>query len=170
MDVTDLEFVMRAARHAGDENFPDARRTQRPHWVAASVPIVEIPDHTYTLGVWRPDGEAGSGDAVDDPHLGTQFFKDPVLIAFAEQVQVRLAESRQKRVGIAAAGNLPGRPGDHDIVSVNIAGLARDAFEDVRPGQAFELDGRFVFFVNRLQLNFRGARHEGSPHQPGALA
>ncbi len=63
--ITDLEFVMRALPHAGNENFPDAGRAEQSHRMKTSIPIVEITDDTDALRVWRPDREARAVDAVN---------------------------------------------------------------------------------------------------------
>ncbi len=64
--------------------------------MTAAVPIIEIADDADALGVRRPDGETGSGEAIDDAQLRAEFVIDAALIALAEEIQIRFAERRQK--------------------------------------------------------------------------
>ena len=72
--VDHLKFVELAIMRPGDKQLPDARLTAQAHRVAATVPVVELPNDGDALGVWRPYGKARAGDTVHGIRMGTQRF------------------------------------------------------------------------------------------------
>src|SRR4051812_38314010 len=104
--------------------------------MTAAVPIVEIADHADALSVGRPNGEAGSGDAINRAVLRTELVVDAAFIAFPEKVEVGFAERRQKGIRIACAMDLAGLVRDDTVVGIHPAAVLCGAFEDVAFGNA----------------------------------
>jgi hypothetical protein len=71
--------------------------------------MIEIAHDTDPPRIRGPDGEARAVDAVEGAQLRAELFVNPPLVALAEEIQVGLAQRRQKGIGIAGAA---GRPGD----------------------------------------------------------
>src|SRR5882724_37177 len=104
----DFVFVMGAFGDARDKYFPDAGQSERPHLMAAAIPIVEIADDADALCIRSPNGEARAGDAIDSAELGAEFVVNAAFVALAEEIEVGFAESWQKGIGIAGAMDLAG--------------------------------------------------------------
>ncbi len=77
------------------------------HHVAAAVPVVEVADDADARCVGRPDREAGARDAGNGADPGAQFFINLLVRAFAEQVQVEVAEGLRETIRVF---DIPGLP------------------------------------------------------------
>ena len=170
MQIPHFVFVMRALTDAWDKYLPHTGRSQRAHLVEAAIPGIEIANHADALGIRRPDGEAGARDAVDGAQLRSEFVVNTAFVAFAKQVQVGFAQCRQEGIGITGAAYVSAVIGDHQVIGVNAIGLFNCALKNIRFGDAFEFDGRFVFFVNGLKFDFCGAGKQSASDQAGAIA
>ena len=104
----DVVPVEGAVLDAGDEQFPDAAAAHRPHRMAGAVPEVEVADHADTAGVRRPDGErrAGhrAGQRVVAADMGAEHLPQLLVPAFADEVEVHVAERRQVAVRVVGWG------------------------------------------------------------------
>jgi hypothetical protein len=147
---------MCALPHAGNENFPDARRAEQPHRVKASVPIVKIADDADALGVRRPHGKTGAVNAVNRAQLRAELVINFPLVAFAKQKQIGFAQRRQKRIRIARAASFARFIRDDQVVGVNRINQLADTFKHIRVWNPFQLKLWFVLFVHRL--NFHSGR------------
>ena len=65
--------------------------------MAASVPAIEIADHTDPLSVWREYHERHAFDLVDIARVRSELIIDAKMIAFAEKVQVEIRKNGGKR-------------------------------------------------------------------------
>lgn len=86
--VFDFVFVSIACGDFRDEEFPDSRRAFA-HLVLATVPVVEVAEKGDVAGGGCPDGKVDARDSVLDGEVGTEFFVDAVMVAFAEEVKVK---------------------------------------------------------------------------------
>ena len=112
----DLELVALPWADLGQEELPDPR-PDRPHRVQASVPGVEVADDADGARGGRPDRERGPAHrrARADAHLAhvrAEARVQLLVAAFADQVQVELAERRSERVRVLERER-PGRPVVH---------------------------------------------------------
>ncbi|OPZ67731.1 MAG: hypothetical protein BWY83_02531 [bacterium ADurb.Bin478] len=98
--ILDLIFIFFAHPDLRDEQLPDARPAEHPHLMLAAVPLIEIADHTDVARVRRPDGEIDSVHAVDGRGMAAEFFINGVVIPLAEQIEIQLAQLRQKKIRV----------------------------------------------------------------------
>src|SRR5262245_62023404 len=103
MTRQDLVFIESPATHFGNEQLPNARRTAGLHRMAAAVPEIEIAHHADTRSIRRPDGKACSSNPFALFGMGSQDAIDTVVITFAEQMQIEIAQRSGKVVSIVAA-------------------------------------------------------------------
>src|SRR5260370_32302763 len=73
----DLILVHVALLEAGNEDFPQARLTARPHRMAASIPLVEFSGDAHALGIGCPYGKADAKRALVLDHVCAKFFVQP---------------------------------------------------------------------------------------------
>ena len=96
----DQELVANARADARAEQLPHPRAAEGAHRPGARVPEVGVAHHADAERIRRPDAECGADDALvlddasaeDAPELGVR--------AFADQVEVELAEGRREPVRI----------------------------------------------------------------------
>ena len=90
----------------------------QPHRMDALIPTVEITDDADSPRIGRPDRE---GDARDTLHRA-QMCAEPLIeievAAFANQVEIEVAEERGQRVGIDHALNAPIFPLDIELIAL----------------------------------------------------
>ncbi|MNT57736.1 hypothetical protein D3C72_1951310 [compost metagenome] len=58
--------------------------------MAATVPVVELPDHRHALRIRCPDGKTGAGDAIHRIGMRAQRFVRAKVRAFGEQPGIHL--------------------------------------------------------------------------------
>ena len=92
VNILKLKFVVSPLADARNKYLPNSRHPQQSHRVATSIPMIEVAHDADTSGVRRPHREAGSFHPVHRSQLCAKFFKNPSLITFAKQEQIRLAE------------------------------------------------------------------------------
>ena len=90
--VFDFVFISIAYGDFRHEEFPDSRWAFA-HLVLATVPVVEVAEQGDVAGGGCPDGKVDAGDAVLGGEVGTEFFVDAVVVAFAEEVKVKFGEA-----------------------------------------------------------------------------
>ncbi len=167
--VANLKFVMRALPHARNENFPHAGRAQQPHGMATPVPMVEVANDADALRIGRPDGEARAGHAVNHTQLRAELVVNFPLVALAEQIQIRLAQRGQKRIGIARAPLVALRIRDHKVVGINRIRQIGDALENIGFGNPLQLECGSVHFMHRFDRDFFCAGLECAHDQARAV-
>src|SRR5208283_2151227 len=96
----DLVLVERAGPDAWNEQLPDATGAAPVHRVLAAVPLVERAHDADALGVRRPHREARAGEALERRRVRGELRPDPVMVAFAEQIQVEVRQLRREEVRI----------------------------------------------------------------------
>ena len=88
----DFEFVETASSEFWNEEFPDAGACQLVHLVIFASPTVEVTDDADTASVWRPDGEGDTVRAALFGDVCAELFIDLFVAAFAEEMEVDVAE------------------------------------------------------------------------------
>ena len=68
--------------------------------MAPPIPLVEVPYHADSLRIGRPDGKGDAVHAVKLQHVSAQFLVRAVIVAFAKEVQVEIAQHRRKGVDV----------------------------------------------------------------------
>src|SRR5262245_36627931 len=96
VDVFDFVFVKCSLTEVGNEQLPNAGRTERPHWIDAAVPIIERPDNAHALGVRGEHSEAHSVDTVDRAELRAEFVIDAEFVSLAEEINVHFTQCGQE--------------------------------------------------------------------------
>ena len=158
----DIELVARAFGDARDEQLPHAGAVAQTHRVAPRVPGVEITDHRDAAGIRRPHGEARAAHAVDGHHVGAERMRQLEVPAFAEQVQVDVAEQGSVRVGVLGFLHDPARPGDAQQIR---RALAHDSLKQAVLDMLQPPDARAIGAAQHLgELS---ARQEGAHDPPG---
>src|SRR5207249_3481514 len=79
-----------------NESFPDARCSQPAHGILRRIPTIEVPDDADAIRGRRPDGERNSALAVVCDRVRAEFVVDTQMLAFAEEMEIEIAEGRRK--------------------------------------------------------------------------
>ena len=95
----DLELVGLARLDAGQKHLPHAG-PDPAHRRAPPVPGVEIANHRDAPRVGRPDREMHAGDPLMRDRMRAERVPQPPVGAFADQVDVHVAQHAAKAVGI----------------------------------------------------------------------
>ena len=133
----DLELVLRALVHAGDEQLPDPRGAERAHRMQASVPGVEVAHHGDRARIRRPDGEGRAHHAVELAHVRAEPLVEVLVAALHGEVEVELAERRQERIRIADSEDVAVRILDLELVVERQLGLRQQRLPE--PARILEL-------------------------------
>ena len=119
-----FEFVARARRNAGQEQFPHAAFAAQAHGVAAAVPEIEVADHAHARGVRCPDRERGASHTFLFAWRGAEDFVRPQMRTFAEQPDVHVAQHGAEAVGVFDQRFTAVMPADAQLVGPFDAGHA----------------------------------------------
>src|SRR5271157_3478775 len=90
----DFELVEFPLLQPRDENLPQSGRAARPHGMVPPVPLVEVSDNAYTLGIGRPDGKADAFRARMLEDARAKLLIQPEVGALSEQVQIKIRQNR----------------------------------------------------------------------------
>ena len=74
--------------------------TRRRMTCDAAIPLIEVADDADPLGVGRPDGEVDARHGADGDPARAELVPRTVVRAFAQQVQVEIAEDLAELVGV----------------------------------------------------------------------
>ena len=123
-------LVRRALAEARYEDLPDAGAGMQAHDLDASIPSVEWPDHAGPSCVRRPDREVNATHAAHLVHVGAEFIVTAIMRAFAEQVQVKVAQDgcegiRIVKFALRAVGALFVQTVSEYLVSAGECGLKK---------------------------------------------
>ena len=131
-----LELVAIANLRGGEKDLPDAAGAQNPHRVDAAVPPVEVADDADTGGIGGPDGEVDAVRVADGHRVRAEPLVDARVRAFAEQIDVVVADDAAVAVRIVDVGGVAAWIADPQ----HVFGNRRDAGE-----LRFEDPGRMAF-------------------------
>ncbi len=140
--LADLELVVRAVHHAGDEELPDPRVAERAHRVQQALPVVEVAGDGDRARGRRPDGERRPDDAVDLAHVRAHLRPQLLVAALAEEVLVEVGQRRREAVGVLHGERIAARVRDLELVLKRQRRVLDRALEE--PGRMHhrELDAR----------------------------
>src|SRR5688572_4097734 len=115
----------------------------------AAIPMIEGTDHADALCVRRPNREAHAPHTVDRAEFRAELVINAEFVSLAEEINVDLAEGREKGIGVTG---LPGETAviaDCQVVGVNRLRLFSRAFENAEVVDTLQLETWFVLFVRR---------------------
>src|ERR1700730_2883650 len=107
---------MRVLAHPGKKEFPDSCAEKFAHGMHAAVPVVEIANHTYPLGIWRPNCKVNAAFAIERAQMRAEFVVDSPVLTFGKKMQIGLAHDRAIPIRIARSPFRPGRRGKRKFV------------------------------------------------------
>ena len=95
----DIEFVVIAGRGVRDEQLPIAVAAHA-HRMPPRIPEIEIADHADAPRIRRQHHEGDAVDAVQRHRMRAELVVEPLMGAFAEQIEIEVGQNRRKAVGI----------------------------------------------------------------------
>src|SRR3977135_1139099 len=126
----DLELVSLAGANFRNEQLPDARRTDQPHRVQATVPGVEVANHRHGARGRRPDRERGPRGPAMVGRMRAEAFPDALMAPFRGKMAVPLAERGREAVRVAHREAVPVGILDLDEIAENIGAVVETRLED----------------------------------------
>src|SRR5262249_34496045 len=96
---------------------PDPGRAERAHRVQTAVPAVEVADDADGPRGRRPDGEVDALHAVELADARTELAIELLVAPLPREVEIELAERRQKPVGVVERERAPVRVLDLEPVA-----------------------------------------------------
>ena len=162
--IQDLVLVDFAVLHTGDEQLPDAGRSQLAHGVLAAVPAVEIADDAYRVRIGRPYAECRADQgfaahAVAGTHrvlvmhdTCAECLPQPLVAPLAEQVHIEIADRRQVAIWIVLNRGLTVLVRRGDTVIRDTPAVIGGNRGDVRVENPVVLVGRRVLFAFAVPL------------------
>jgi len=96
----------------------------------ATVPVIEIADHTHALSGGRPNRKMDTRHVVNDLHVSAEFFVDVVVRAFVEKVNIDLSENGRKSIRVALPPSASIMTGQFKLVSPTLLEISYNAFEE----------------------------------------
>jgi hypothetical protein len=142
--------------HIGNEKLPYAAGASYPHWVTATVPPIEIANHTDTFRIGRPYSKTNAGNSIDFMLVSAKEAICMTMPPLAEKVKIKIGQLL--RIGVRIVSDM-----------FVVAPIAPD--QSVMLGQAIRLTPPFkkVTARNALQGDaalgdeyFGGIGHEGA--------
>ena len=128
-----------------------------------AVPAVEITHDAEPFGIGRPDRECNSVNTVELTHVSAKLFVRTLQRLLAEQVEIHLAQSREKAVGIVYADA-------RSVAQQNFKAVTKDSL--IALNQDFEKIGALTprhrqryaaFRLHANRFRIRPVRADGRP-------
>ena len=164
---TNLELVSRAVVDPRDEELPDAGRAEAAHRVQPAVPGVELADDRDRARVRRPHRERGARDAADLADVRAEPRVQLLVPALHREVQVEVAERREKGVRVAHGERLPVRVLDLELVVERQLRLGQQRLPEPRRVLELRLDAARLH-AHRLRLGTVRAHDDAAVGLVGA--
>jgi hypothetical protein len=108
--ISHFEFVMSPFDDSRDKDLPDPALDPFSHWMASTIPAVEIAYDADALSIGTPHAKRGAGVPIDLGQMGAELFVDIIVVALLKEVHVQLPEDWTIGVGVARPRGLS-RPG-----------------------------------------------------------
>ena len=162
--VDQLVLVVRVNAHARDEDLPHPALEPAAHRVHPPVPGIEIAHHAHAMRVGRPHGELHPVHPVLGGEVRAHAVIQPLVLAFAKVVQVRIAQAGAKRVRIRHAVHRLVEIRDHQVVR-----LAQQTGRELRLKQAVlmhPLRGEALRIIAQHHLQTPRGRLKRAHHGP----
>ena len=158
----DVELVVVADAGVGNEQLPIADAAH-PHRMPPRIPVIEIADHADAAGIRRQHDEGDALDAFQRHRMGAELVVDALMGAFAEQIEVEVAQDGRKAVGVVEFDQL--------VAELGAQLIARRAVRQRAGKQPGIMDPRqrrpFTMFTDCLDIG--GFRQERAHDLPVAL-
>ena len=153
-----LELVVVAGAGARDEDFPVAD-TPPPHRMPPRVPEIEVADHADPPRVRRQHDEGDALDPVQGHRMRAEPVVEPLKFAFAEQIEIVVAEDRRKAIGILEIDDGVAETGAQLITARSVGERARKQTGFMESRQR----GHTTMLVDRRDLRSFGKK--GADHR-----
>ena len=151
--VDDVELVVIADAGVRDEQLPIADAAH-PHRMPPRIPVIEIADHADAARVRRQHHEGDALDAVERHRMRAELVIDALMGAFAEQIEIEVAQHGRKAVGVVEF--------DEFVAEAGAQLIARRAVRQRAGEQPGVMDPRqrrpFAMLADRLDIG--GFRQE----------
>ena len=108
--LDDVELVVVADAGLRNEQLPIADAAHA-HRMPPPVPEIEIADDADALGVRRQHHEGDAVDAVERHRVRAELVVDPLMGAFAEQMEIEVGQDRRKAVGVVQLDDIVAEAG-----------------------------------------------------------
>ena len=145
--LDDLELVVIADAGLRNEQLPIADAAHA-HRMPPPVPEIEIADDADALGVRRQHHEGHAVDAVQRHRMRAELVVDPLMGAFAEQMEIEVGQDRRKAVGVVQLDDVVAEAGAQLIFGRAVRQRAGE-----QPGLMDLLQRRaFAVFADRLDI------------------
>ena len=158
----DIELVVIAGGGVRHEQFPIADAAH-PHRMPPRIPEIEIADHADPPRIGREHHEGDAVDAVERHRMRAELVVEPLMGAFAEQIQIEVGQDRRKAIGVVEI--------DDGVAEAGAQLVALRAVRQRAGEQAGVVDARqrcrLAVLVDRLDLG--GLRQERAHHGLVAL-
>src|SRR4029434_1111050 len=86
------------------------------HGMPSSVPLIEIANYRYTVGVWCPDMERCPGNAIDFGQVSAELLVQLPMLALAEEMKIEGTEDCVEGIRIALDPDVPVVGGELEFV------------------------------------------------------
>ncbi len=157
-----IEFVMIAGLGVRNEQLPIADPAHA-HRMAPCIPEIEITNHADPPRIGREHDEAHAGNAIQRHRMRAKLVVDSLMGAFAQKIQVEVAQNRRKPVGVVEL--------DHGLAEMGAQLVAPGAVRKRAGKQAGVMNARqrrrFAMFADRLDVRRLG--QERAHHRLVAL-
>ena len=153
----DVELVMVASGRAGHEQFPVADAAD-PHRMPARIPEIEITDNADALRIRGEHDEADAIDAFELHRMGAELVIQPLMGAFAEQIEVEIAQDGGEAIGVIEIDDVVAIARAQLVVHCTIRHISNEQAGIV---DALQRRGG-AMLVNHIDC--RGFRQEGANH------
>ena len=158
-----VELVAVAGAGVRHEQFPIADAAH-PHRMSQRIPEIEIADHADGLGVRRQHHERDAVHAIERHRMRAELLVDPPVGAFAQQIEIEVAEHGREAVGIVEIDDVFAEAGTELVAFGAVRQRACKQPGIVNPLQR----RRLAVLVDRLHVG--GFGDESAHHAVAALA
>ena len=158
----DIEFIMIARGGMGHEQLPIADAAH-PHRMPPRIPEIEIADDADPPRIGGEHHERHAVDAVERHRMRAKLVVNPLMGAFAQQIQIEVGQHGRKAVGVVEI--------DHGLAEAGAQLVALGAVRQRAGEQSGVMNARqrrrFAMLVDRIDL--RRLRQERAHHGLVAL-
>ena len=96
----DRKFIKRSGLQLWYKEFPNTAGNMLVHCVASALPLVEISDDSYALGIRGPDRKIDSLHTVDRVQMGAKSLVTVPVRPFLKQMNIVFSDHRLECIGI----------------------------------------------------------------------
>ena len=152
-----VEFIMIAGGGVWHEQLPISDAAH-PHRMPPRIPEIEIADDADPLGIGGQHHKRYAGHAIEHHRMRAKLVVDPLMGAFAQQIQIEVGQNRRKAIGIVEIDHLVAEAGAQ---LVTLGAVGQGTCEQSRVVDACQRSG-FAVLTDRIDLGRLG--QEGAYH------